>query len=65
MSTCPMGSGGSDSESITVTVNEVNVAPVLGAIGNQTVDEQTLLDVHGFGDGCGSAGQHAHLLAVG
>ncbi len=33
----------SDSESITVTVNEVNVAPVLGAVGDQTVDEQTLL----------------------
>ena len=32
-----------DSESITVTVDEVNVAPVLAAIGNQTVDEQTLL----------------------
>jgi hypothetical protein len=33
----------SDLESITVTVNEVNVAPVLGAVGDQTVDEQTLL----------------------
>ena len=33
----------SDSETITVTVNEVNVAPVLGAIGNQTVDELALL----------------------
>ena len=33
----------SDSETITVTVNEVNVAPVLGAIGNQTVDEQVEL----------------------
>ncbi len=32
-----------DCESITVTVNEVNVPPVLAAIGNQTVDEQTLL----------------------
>ena len=32
-----------DSETITVTVNEVNLAPVLTAIGNQTVDElQTL-----------------------
>jgi hypothetical protein len=28
-----------DSEEITVTVNEVNVAPVLAAIGNQTVNE--------------------------
>ena len=33
----------SDSETITVTVNEVNVAPVLEAVGDQTVDEQTLL----------------------
>ncbi len=37
------GAGGSDAETITVTVNEVNVAPVLNPIGNQTVDEQTLL----------------------
>ena len=27
------------SETITVTVNEVNVAPVLGAIGDQSIDE--------------------------
>ena len=33
----------SDSETITVTVNEVNVAPVLDPVGDQTVDEQTLL----------------------
>ena len=32
-----------DSETITVTVNELNVAPVLGAIGNQTVNELELL----------------------
>jgi len=32
-----------DEEEITVTVNEVNVAPVLGAIGDKTVDELTLL----------------------
>jgi parallel beta-helix repeat protein len=32
-----------DSESITVTVGEVNVAPVLGFIGNRAVDELTLL----------------------
>ena len=32
-----------DSETITVTVNELNVAPVLGAIGNQTVNELALL----------------------
>jgi hypothetical protein len=31
------GQGGTDSETISITVNEVNVAPVLGAIGNQTV----------------------------
>ena len=28
-----------DAETINITVNEVNVAPVLGAIGDQTVDE--------------------------
>lgn len=33
----------SDSETITVQVNEVNVAPILGSIGNQTVDEETAL----------------------
>src|SRR5439155_4463091 len=33
----------SDFEEITVTVDEVNVAPVLGAIGNKTVDEETNL----------------------
>ena len=32
-----------DSETITVTVNEVNVAPTLNAIGDQNVDELTLL----------------------
>jgi PKD repeat protein len=32
-----------DSETITVHVNEVNVAPVLGVIGNKNVDELTLL----------------------
>lgn len=32
-----------DSERITVTVNEVNVAPVLSAIGNRTVSAQTTL----------------------
>ena len=32
-----------DSETITVTVNEVNVAPVLGAIGDQSVDEEVEL----------------------
>jgi VCBS repeat-containing protein len=33
----------SDSETIQITVNEVNEAPVLGAIGNKTVDEHALL----------------------
>ena len=32
-----------DSETITVTVDEVNVAPVLAGVGDWTVDEQTLL----------------------
>ncbi|MCP4543443.1 MAG: DUF11 domain-containing protein [Chloroflexi bacterium] len=32
-----------DSERIAITVNEVNQAPVLNAIGNQTVDEGTVL----------------------
>ena len=32
-----------DEETFNVTVGEVNVAPVLGAIGDQSVDEQTLL----------------------
>jgi len=32
-----------DCETITVTVNEVNVAPVLAPIGNQEVGEETLL----------------------
>ena len=33
----------SDSETITVTVDEVNVAPVLDPVGDQTIDEETLL----------------------
>ncbi len=33
----------SAAETITVTVNEVNTAPVLAAIGNKTLNEQTLL----------------------
>jgi probable HAF family extracellular repeat protein len=32
----------SDRETITVTVHEVNVAPVLAPIGNQTIDERVL-----------------------
>ncbi len=37
------GAGGTDSETITITVSEVNVAPTLEAISNQTVDELTLV----------------------
>ena len=32
-----------DEETITVTVTEVNIAPVLDPVGDQTVDEETLL----------------------
>lgn len=32
-----------DEEEITVTVNEINTAPILAAIGNKTVDEETML----------------------
>ena len=32
-----------DAETITITVGEVNVAPVLGAIGDKSVDEQATL----------------------
>jgi alpha-tubulin suppressor-like RCC1 family protein len=37
------GKGGVDSEAITVTVAEVNTAPVLGAIGDKSVNESSLL----------------------
>ena len=37
------GNGGSDSEAVTVTVNEVNVAPVLEEIGPKSVDELVTL----------------------
>ena len=37
------GAGGTDSETITVTVNEANIAPVLAAIGNQTIAEGSTL----------------------
>ena len=40
----------SDCETITVTVNEVNVPPVLGAIGDQAVAEISRADLHGDGD---------------
>ena len=32
-----------DSETFTITVNDTNTAPVLGAIGNQTVNELATL----------------------
>ena len=52
----------SDEEKITVTVNEVNVAPVLAAIGNQTVDELGELTFTATAtDATGRAGQHADL----
>lgn len=34
----------SDSETISITVNDINRAPVLAAIGNKTVNENTLLN---------------------
>ncbi|MEK6564644.1 MAG: putative Ig domain-containing protein, partial [Candidatus Omnitrophota bacterium] len=37
------GDGGTDSETITITVNNVNRAPVLAAIGNKLVDENVNL----------------------
>ena len=37
------GKGGTDSETISITVGEVNQAPVLNAIGNKTVNELTPL----------------------
>ena len=37
-----------DSETITVTVNEVNTAPVLDPVGDQTIDEETLVHRHRF-----------------
>ncbi len=38
------GKGGTDFESITITVNNVNRAPVLAAIGNKTVAENSQLN---------------------
>ena len=35
-----------DSETFTITVNDLNIAPVLGAIGDQTVDELATLSFH-------------------
>ena len=41
----------SDTKSLTVTVNEMNTAPVLAAIGNQTINEGDA-DAHRHGHGC-------------
>ena len=38
------GKGGTDSEAITITVTNVNRAPVLAAIGNKTVSENVCFD---------------------
>ena len=35
-----------DSETFTITVNDINTAPILAAIGNQTVNELATLDVY-------------------
>ena len=43
----------SDSETITIVVAEVNVAPVLGSIGNRSVNEQATLTIHRHGHGPG------------
>ena len=50
-----------DFETISITVNEVNVAPVLAAIGNKTVSEGSLLTFHGDRDRRRPAGQHPHV----
>ena len=47
------------------TVDEVNDAPVLAAIGNQTVDEDDDADVHGQGHRRGHPGQHADVQSGG
>ena len=50
-----------DWETFTITVAEVNVAPVLGAIGNKSVDEQAALTFTASGDGPGRAGADADV----
>ena len=45
-----------DEETISVTVSEVNVAPILDAIGNKAVDEQTRAELHCHGERCRPAG---------
>jgi hypothetical protein len=52
----------SDSETIQVTVNEVNQAPVLAAISNKTVMAGQHTCLHGHGHGRRPAGQHVVVL---
>ena len=54
----------SDSETITITVSEVNVAPVLAAIGNRSVVQGSLLTVHGQRDGRRSPGPDARTYSL-
>jgi len=49
------GSGGSDGKSFTVTVNNVNRAPVLAQPANVTVNEGAVANT-AFRDGCGRSG---------
>ena len=51
----------SDSKAFSVTVNEVNTAPVLAAIGEQDGQRREPAHVHGHSDRCRPAGQHADL----
>ncbi len=53
----------SDFEGITVTVNEVNVAPVLAAIGSKTVSELATAGIHRDRDGCRSSREHDLVLS--
>ena len=46
---------------MTITVSEVNVAPVLAAIGTKSVDELATLRFTVSADGRGRAGEHADL----
>ena len=50
-----------DAETITITVGEVNVAPVLGAIGNKSVDEQATLAFTATATRRGPAGADADV----
>ena len=52
----------SGTAAITITVTEVNVAPVVANPGNKTVNELANAGLHGDGDRRGSAGEHAYVL---